>query len=422
MTSLYKKKFEPNLNFEKVFSSIKAEDSSLEKLHITSTCFPSPQDYNLSRNQISKKTNRGRKEKISLPKYMIKCEICLQYKDISKEEIIFCCVCKCLFHKSCNPQYEVLPSISDKIQLYRCIRCSQAIKSNKPITDYKCFICDHSNYCLNYNTQNRLFYHQICLFFINELHNLKKEEMIREMIRKWRYKNSCKYCGEKLSKSVAVIKCSKPQCKEYYHTLCAIDKGMIFDLTFMKKYYNKSNFTQIPFFCVNHNKKISHEYKTDLMNKLNEKEKEKEDKKTFQNVSDFEEEKENEKNEMECNEEDGLCKDMASMSIFDSEDEKENENKAEEDLIEQNSGTNDSMNMDVEDSGSNDANNIFNLDFKKIIENVENDKKNFNYYEQLNLRNNNYKNGFNVDDFCSNKNRDLIMIREDSNNYLKYNL
>jgi hypothetical protein len=43
-------------------------------------------------------------------------------------------------------------------------------------------------------------------------------------MKKWRYKNSNKYYGEKLSKLVDVIKFSKLQFKEYYHIPCNIDK------------------------------------------------------------------------------------------------------------------------------------------------------------------------------------------------------
>ena len=39
-------------------------------------------------NKIFKRTNRGRKEKISLPKDILKCEICLKYFFMSNEKFI----------------------------------------------------------------------------------------------------------------------------------------------------------------------------------------------------------------------------------------------------------------------------------------------------------------------------------------------
>ena len=66
-----------------------------------------------------------------------------------------------------------------------------------------------------------------------------------------------------------MIKCKNPRCKEYYHIPCAIQKGMIFDLNYMKKFYNVSNNEEIPFYCSNHNKKISFIYKTYVMNDCN---------------------------------------------------------------------------------------------------------------------------------------------------------
>ena len=98
------------------------------------------------------------------------------------------------------------------------------------------------------------------------MNGLKEDELTKEKIKKWRYKNSCKYCGKKLSKSIAVTKCKKPKCKEYYHIPCAIAKGLIFNQTFMKKFYHVSQNNQIPFYCANHNKKIVTQYKNYVMN------------------------------------------------------------------------------------------------------------------------------------------------------------
>ena len=145
-------------------------------------------------------------------------------------------------------------------------------------------------------------------------------------------------------------------------------------------FIKKSSFNQIPFFCANHNKKISRQYKDYINEKFNEIEKEKQNKKTFQNDSEFEEEKEdfeNDENEMKYEDEDEkdekfseLCKSIASMSIADDDSENnQNEDKKEEEeesTKQKHSGTNDSMDLD-----DYDKNNNFNLNFEKIAKNVE---------------------------------------------------
>ena len=232
------------------------------------------------KNLISKRTNRGRKEKITIQKDIPKCEVCLSY--FAKEPLISCSICKCLFHKFCYNQYEEIISSNNENHFYRCIRCIHALKLNKSLYEFKCFICGHSNKVLKYNNFKGIYYHQICLDNLSELNDLKDNEISQGKIRRWRFKNSCKYCGHKLSNAVAVTKCKKPKCKEYYHIPCAIQKGLIFDQNFMKDFYQVQKNNQIPFYCSNHNKKISHEYKRIIMNKFEEKEK-KEEKKTFLN-------------------------------------------------------------------------------------------------------------------------------------------
>ena len=100
--------------------------------------------------------------------------------------------------------------------------------------------------------------------FIPEISSFAKTEphkVTQQNIRRWRYKNSCRYCREKLSKCKAVIKCANPKCKCYYHIPCAVQKQIIFSLKFQKQFYiqqgviTNDNFN-IPFYCSGHNKKL----------------------------------------------------------------------------------------------------------------------------------------------------------------------
>ena len=267
------KDIEISVTLDKSSNSVKTDDKSLSiKLKsCTKNSLFSQNDSLSNQNLISRKTNRGRKEKNKFDNNQPKCEVCLEFAEFSKETLISCSICNCFFHKSCFNQYEEITSSDEEVKYYRCIRCTHALNLNKEINEFKCFICFHSNSVLKFNRVQGIYYHQICLDNLPELNCLPDEEITKDKIKKWRYKNSCKFCGKKLSKNIAVTKCKNPKCKEHYHIPCAVAKGNIFDLKFMKEFYHVDKNNQIPFYCSNHNKKIYNQYKNYLMNlkKLN---------------------------------------------------------------------------------------------------------------------------------------------------------
>jgi len=412
---------------EKDFGRLKGKCSFSNDLKDQKTSYSSSLDDNkeIDTRKITKRTNKGRKENFSLPTDKIKCDICLEYSDFSKEEIISCSRCQGHFHKSCYDQYEIINSSSpNSTPIYKCFRCVQADKLNKNINDkdFNCFICGHSNKVLNYNPLNRLYYHMICLLFISELCDLTKEEMSKEKIRRWRYKNSCKYCGEKLSKSVAVIKCKKPKCKDYYHVPCAVVKGMIFSLNFMRKYYNISKNEQIPFYCSNHNKKIVNQYKNYIMKEEEKKETEenkeknleKNEEKTFSNF----EEQDNkeifrEDNDLELDES------LTGMDLDEDEDKKmqeseESENNEEDIKNEQEK----SIIMDLDDSLNND---VFHLNFGGVLKEIYkmeiNEGEGFSGLNPENI----YGKENNIDEICLNKKNVPFLNRQNSNIFFPFN-
>ena len=407
--------------YDKDFSSLKIEKSFSDNSNTTNNSNHIFKNlFEQYGNEITKKTNRGRKEDNPLPN-LPKCDICLQYSDLSKEKLVSCSICKCLFHKSCYNQYEEISPSDNDTAIYNCIRCTEAFKLKISINEITCFICGRSNKALNYNKTTRDFYHQICFDFFCEFNNIKPEQISKDLIRKWRYKNSCKYCGEKLSKNVAVIKCKKPTCKDYYHLACAIEKGMIFDLNFMKEYYHVSKNNQIPFYCSNHNKKISHEYKNFISKKL-------EEKKTFLNpLNSLEIEKiqDNEdimmKNENIDNQNENignindLCKSISCVSLEEkNEDNQEQEQEQNNNIMEQNDEIYLNQDMDIDNSFDN-KDNTFNLNIGISLEETK-DKEDF-LYEYNNGHNTNIKN-INVDEFCLNKNYGLLLNRQNSYNFI----
>lgn len=267
------KDIEISVTLDKSSNSVKTDDKSLsiKSKSCTKNSLFSQNDSLSNQNLISRKTNRGRKEKNKFDNNQPKCEVCLEFAEFSKETLISCSICNCFFHKSCFNQYEEITSSDEEVKYYRCIRCTHALNLNKNINEFKCFICFHSNSVLKFNRVQGIYYHQICLDNLPELNCLPEEEITKDKIKKWRYKNSCKFCGKKLSKNIAVTKCKNPKCKEHYHIPCAVAKGIIFNLKFMKEFYHVDKNNQIPFYCSNHNKKIYNQYKNYLMNlkKLN---------------------------------------------------------------------------------------------------------------------------------------------------------
>ena len=267
------KDIEISVTLDKSSNSVKTNDKSLsiKSKSCTKNSLFSQNDSLSNQNLISRKTNRGRKEKNKFDNNQPKCEVCLEFAEFSKETLISCSICNCFFHKSCFNQYEEITSSDEEVKYYRCIRCTHALNLNKNINEFKCFICYHSDKVLKFNRVQGIYYHQICLDNLPELNCLPDEEITKDKIKKWRYKNSCKFCGKKLSKNIAVTKCKNPKCKEHYHIPCAVVKGIIFNLKFMKEFYHVDKNNQIPFYCSNHNKKIYNQYKNYLMNlkKLN---------------------------------------------------------------------------------------------------------------------------------------------------------
>ena len=211
------------------------------------------------KQMITKKTLRGRKIKSPLPQEQ-RCSICLEFSNSSSEPLISCNVCKAILHSSCY--HKEIPSAENFI----CERCLEANEQKRELSSYHCFICDQCDGILVKNLFTGAFYHKICMKLIPELNDANSmEDVTREQIRKWRYKNSCRYCQSKLSKSRAVIKCSNTKCKEYYHIPCAIEKGMIFSTEYLYKFYNISEKRTLPFFCSCHNKKSAAAYRRDVI-------------------------------------------------------------------------------------------------------------------------------------------------------------
>ena len=413
-----------NKDFESYFISNETNSRNRTNKTLSKNSKELENDFNSSledifqlQNLISKRTNKGRKEIFEIPKDKPKCEVCLVFSFLSKEPLISCSICKCMFHKLCYNQYELISPPNNETKSYRCIRCTHAILLNKSIYDFKCFICGHSNKVLKYNNFREIYYHQICLDNLSELSDLKEEEISAEIIRRWRYKNSCKYCDKKLSASVAVTKCKKPKCKEYYHIPCAIVKGMIFDIIFMKEFYNVSQSNQIPFYCSNHNKKISNQYKAYLIKNMNNENQFIKYSNIINNKKTFPNEKKiiEEDDDGNGNEKKGNClQDQISTKRI-NKDKYYNEEKNNYDINENTfeERKENYENMEIDDYYENSKPSFIDMNSDNLL-NFDINDKNYNKFKKLESKNDNCDIGFNTKIHYFIKTRGLILKRDKS--------
>ena len=217
-----------------------------------------------------------RKRKRSVYSFIIsshkgdRCSICLEYDKYSVSKCIKCKKCNSSCHVECYERECTV--ISDKND-FVCNKCSCKCNETYP----KCFLCSDDFGIVVQVKQTNQWSHSYCKRFYKEIvdheaslanspdtpissttstHNIS--------IRKWRYKNTCKICHCK-SANIPVIKCCNSKCNNYYHISCAIQHGVIFNLSFQDDFYGYSSNALskrivYPFYCNYHNKILIHEY------------------------------------------------------------------------------------------------------------------------------------------------------------------
>ena len=184
----------------------------------------------------------------------IRCSICLKYQKFSSK-CYKCSKCLSYFHLECYNLFTFIKDESDKISLnninlndFKCLRCADEIKNN---SKYNCYLCGEYDGIIK-NYKDRYLHHYCYIFYPDNPKNGKC--------------NNCKI------KNIPVMKCDYHGCKNKYHMKCALEKGIIFSLPYMRgendEGNKKENFNErIPFFCEIHNKEIIDNY-TDYINAM----------------------------------------------------------------------------------------------------------------------------------------------------------
>ena len=179
----------------------------------------------------------------------IRCSICLKYQKFSSK-CYKCSVCSSYFHLECYNLFTFTNDESDKISEnninlnnFICLRCMDEKNNN---SKYNCYLCGEHDGIIKKN-KDQYIHHYCNIFNIKDNHP----------------KNS--KCNNCKMKKFPVLKCYKQECKNKYHLKCALEKGIIFSLSYMRGENDEGNKKEtfnepILFFCEIHNKDIIDNY------------------------------------------------------------------------------------------------------------------------------------------------------------------
>ena len=205
-------------------------------------------------NRKTKRETNNQVENINIPltilKNYIRCSICLEY-ELFSSKCYNCKICSSHFHLDCYNLFNFSEEKTEKItnnnlEDFICERCSE---EKKGISNISCYICGEHDGIIKKLKENQYIHHYCYVFFKDRLHQVKNGKC-----------NNCKI------KNIPVLKCENHGCKEKYHMKCALVKGLIFSLPYLRDEKNeekeiKESFNEkIPFFCEVHNKDYIENY------------------------------------------------------------------------------------------------------------------------------------------------------------------
>ena len=183
----------------------------------------------------------------------IRCSICLKYQKFSSK-CYKCSICSSYFHLDCynlfslnkdGKETTLNENNMNTLNNFTCIRCTEEKKNN---SKYICHLCGEHDGIIKKFKDNQYIHHYCYIFFKENLNHPKNGRC-----------NNCK------AKNIPTIKCEYHLCKNKYHMKCALEKGIIFSLPFMREENDEGNKKEtfnerIPFFCETHNKDIINSY------------------------------------------------------------------------------------------------------------------------------------------------------------------
>ena len=217
--------------------------------------YKSDQDSLSNKQFLNKKKKRdsnisSEMEQNSLTNHEIRCSICL-----GEEKLIpncfKCKTCEAYFHVECYNLFTFPETIEAKLheenvlENFECYRCK---KEKEMDTEFRCSVCKRHEDIMKQFEPKQFVHHYCYVFFKDSLGNIKSG-------------GSCKECSHK---KIPVLKCEEGKCKDKYHIQCAINKGIIIWLPFMRgdEKINPDKFNdKITFLCYEHNEIVLNEFK-----------------------------------------------------------------------------------------------------------------------------------------------------------------
>ncbi|MCQ2819081.1 MAG: hypothetical protein MJ252_17605 [archaeon] len=197
----------------------------------------------------------------------IRCTICLEYDNYTKEKCVQCNKCLSYFHPKCFYKY-ISKELFFKDGKYLCNICQIRVKTEK------CCFCGESEGILKkVNPHENQYGHSYCFYFYSEYCNPTKDPY---KFRKHRTEKNCCICQTK--NGIPALQCCTKGCFRHFHVKCAIEHHLIVSLPFMRIHYKIGNSPEnedipeaecIPVHCSPHTKGLYDAYLKHISNIIN---------------------------------------------------------------------------------------------------------------------------------------------------------
>ena len=203
----------------------------------------------LLNRKTKRENNTNNNESSNNPQLSLKneimCSICLDYERFSTK-CYKCITCNSFFHLECynlfifsENEKEYIKEDNPNLDNFKCSRCKEEEKNGNN-TKITCYLCVEHNGIMKHLKDNLYIHHYCFVFFKDKLHQIKGG--------KGGKCNNCKI------KNIPIFKCESSGCKNKFHIKCALEKGLIFSLSFLHDNQKEKFDEKIPFFCEVHGK------------------------------------------------------------------------------------------------------------------------------------------------------------------------